>query len=186
MRKTKIICTIGPASGSEDVLKEMILAGMSVARLNFSHSNHAEHLEKINLIKKLREELGMPVAILIDTKGIEIRLGNFGAGRAALKAGDRFTFTTRNIVGTDGMVSVNYPDLCKTVKKGGLILVDDGHCEFRILKVTEEDVECEVLNDGELKDKKSVNLPGTKLDVPFISETDKSDLAFGLEHDADR
>jgi len=185
MRKTKIICTIGPASGSEEMLRKMILAGMNVARLNFSHGSHEDHLEKIKLIKKLRKELGIPVAILIDTKGIEIRLRAFEDGGVSLKTGDRFTFTTRDVTGNQKTGPVDFTGLCKTVKKGGRILVDDGLCEFLILKVTENDVECEVLNDGEIKDNKSVNLPGTKLDVPFISPTDKKDLAFGIEHEAD-
>jgi len=185
MRKTKIICTIGPASGSEDVLRKMILAGMNVARLNFSHGSHADHLEKINTIKKLRREMDIPIAILIDTKGIEIRLRDFEKGSVSLKTGDRFTFTTRDVTGNRETGSVDFPELCKTVKKGSRILVDDGLCEFLVLNVTEEDVECKVLNDGEIKDRKSVNLPGTKLDVPFISPTDEKDLAFGIEHDAD-
>jgi len=185
MRKTKIICTIGPASGNEDVLRKMILAGMNVARLNFSHSTHADHAEKITLIKKLRKELDLPVAILIDTKGIEIRLRAFEGGGVFLKTGDRFTFTTKDIVGNKETGSVDFPELCEVVKKGGRILVDDGLCEFLVLNVTGEGVECEVLNDGEIKDNKSVNLPGARLNVPFLSQTDKEDLIFGIEHGAD-
>jgi len=185
MRKTKIICTIGPASDSESVLKEMMLAGMNVARLNFSHGNHADHAEKINLIKKLRKELGIPVAILADTKGIEIRLRAFENGSVELKTGDRFTFTTKDIVGNKEKGSVDFPQLCESVKEGSRVLVDDGLCEFIVLKVSGEEVECEVQNDAVIKDKKSVNLPGTKLDVPFISETDKADLEFGIAHDVD-
>jgi len=185
MIKTKIICTIGPASGSEDVLRQMILAGMNVARLNFSHSDHADHAEKIKLIKKLRKEMRRPVAILIDTKGIEIRLRTFENGSVSLKTGDRFTFTTKDVVGNGERAAVDFPQLCHTVKEGGRIMVDDGLCEFLILKVTDEDVECEVLNDGEIKDRKSVNLPETKIDMPFLSQADKADLAFGVEHEAD-
>jgi len=185
MRKTKIICTIGPASASEDVLRQMILAGMNVARLNFSHSCHEDHLEKIETIKKLRKELGVPVAILIDTKGIEIRLRSFENGSVSLKTGDRFTFTTRKVIGNEKIVSVDFPKFCQTVKRGGRVLVDDGLCEFRVLKVTDEEVLCEVLNDGIIKDNKSVNLPGAKIDAPFLSKRDKDDLLFGIEHDVD-
>ena len=185
MRKTKIICTIGPASGSEDVMRQMILAGMNVCRLNFSHSNHADHEKKIALIKKLRKELKLPVAILIDTKGIKIRLRAFEKGSVFLKTGNRFIFTTKDVTGNNERASVDYPDLCSTVKEGGRIMVDDGLCEFRILNITDDEVECEVLNDGEIKDGKGVNLPETKIEAPFLSEADKADLVFGIEHDVD-
>ena len=185
MRKTKIICTIGPASGSEETLREMMLAGMNVCRLNLSHSDHDEHAEKIKIIKKLRKELGLPVAILLDTKGIEIRLRTFENGGVLLKKGDRFTFTTKNVIGTSERVSVSFPELCKTVKEGGRIMVDDGLVEFLILKVDEDEVECEIQNDGEIKDRKGVNLPETKIDVPFLSEADKADLEFGVKHDVE-
>ena len=185
MRKTKIICTIGPASESEDIIRQMISAGMNVARLNFSHGSHEEHAKKIAIIKKLREEMNVPVAILADTKGIEIRIGTFENGSVKVKAGDKFTFTTRNIVGNEAIVSVNYDKLCETLKVGNRILVDDGLCEFRVLKVTDEDVECEVVNGDVISDKKGVNLPATKLDVPYMSEADKRDIAFAVEHDVD-
>ena len=185
MRKTKIICTIGPASGTEERLREMMLAGMNVCRLNFSHSDHADHAEKIRLIKKLRKELKMPVAILIDTKGIEIRLRTFENGGVFLKTGDRFTFTTKDVIGNKEKAAVNFPGLCETVKEGGRIMVDDGLVEFRVLKVSADEVDCEVMNDGEIKDRKGVNLPETRIDVPFLSHDDKADLTFGAEHDAD-
>jgi len=185
MRKTKIVCTIGPASMSEDVMRDMMLAGMNICRLNMSHSDHAEHAEKIKMIKKLRKELDLPVAILIDTKGIEIRLRSFENGGVILKAGDRFTFTTKEVIGNSERASVNFPELCETVKEGGSIMVDDGHVEFLILKVGSDEVECEVLNDGEIKDKKGVNLPETRINIPFLSQADKDDLVFGIGQEAD-
>jgi len=185
MRKTKIICTIGPASGSEETLRQMMLAGMNTARLNLSHSNHEEHAEKIRKIRKVRKELGLPVAILIDTKGIEIRLKTFEDGGVTLRTGDRFTFTTRDVAGNKERASVDFLKLCETVKEGGHIMVDDGHVEFLILKVSEDEVECEVLNDGEIRDRKGVNLPETKIDAPFLSQADKDDLEFGIKQEAD-
>ncbi|MCL2003130.1 MAG: pyruvate kinase [Oscillospiraceae bacterium] len=185
MRKTKIVCTIGPASENEETLRQLILSGMNVARLNFSHGTHDEHAQKIQTLKKLRGELGLPVAIMADTKGVEIRIRTFESGSAALTAGAKFTFTTREVPGSESIVSVNYPGLCKSVRPGGRILVDDGLCEFLILSVTETDVECEVVNGGTLKNRKSVNLPGAVLDIPYLSEADKTDIAFGIEHDVD-
>jgi pyruvate kinase len=185
MRKTKIVCTIGPATENEETLRQLILSGMNVARLNFSHGSHSDHAKKIATIKKLRGEMGLPVAILADTKGIEIRIRTFEKDSAALNAGDKFTFTTRNIQGTEQAVSVNFPGLCRSVQPGGRILVDDGLCEFLVLKVGEEDVECEVVNGGLIKNNKSVNLPGAVLDIPYLSEADKTDIAFAIEHDVD-
>jgi pyruvate kinase len=185
MRKTKIVCTIGPASENEKILKQLILSGMNVARLNFSHGTHDEHAKMITTIKKLRGEMGLPVAILADTKGIEIRIRTFEHGGVTLNTGDTFTFTTREVVGNETTVSVNFAGLCRSVEPGSRILVDDGLCEFLVKKVGETEVECEVLNGGVIKNRKSVNIPGAVLDIPYLSESDKTDIAFGIEHDVD-
>ena len=185
MRKTKIICTIGPASESEEKLKELMLAGMNVARFNFSHGSHDEHRRKFERIRKLRDELDLPVATMLDTKGPEIRLKDFENGKCELKAGQSFTLTSREIKGTDKEVSITYKELTKDCKPGMTILLDDGLIELHVESVTDTDIACTVVNGGPISDKKGVNVPGAELSMPYLSEQDRSDIIFGCEQGFD-
>ncbi len=185
MRKTKIICTIGPASESEEKLRELMLAGMNVARFNFSHGSHDEHRRKFERIRKLRDELELPVATMLDTKGPEIRLKDFENGRTELKAGQSFTLTTREVMGSDSEVSVTYKELTRDCKEGMTILLDDGLIELHVEKVTDTDIVCTVVNGGPISDKKGVNVPGAELSMPYLSEQDRSDIIFGCEQGFD-
>ncbi|WP_026518016.1 pyruvate kinase [Butyrivibrio sp. MC2021] len=185
MRKTKIICTIGPASESEEKLREIMLAGMNVARFNFSHGSHEEHKRKYDRIKKLRDELELPVAVMLDTKGPEIRLKDFENHKEELEAGQKFTLTTKDVMGTKDIVSVTYKQLPNDVKSGNTILIDDGLIELKVDEVAGEDVVCTVVNGGPVSDKKGVNLPGAELTMPYLSEQDKSDIIFGCEQGFD-
>ncbi|MDL2310571.1 pyruvate kinase [Peptostreptococcaceae bacterium OttesenSCG-928-C18] len=185
MKKTKVVCTIGPASEDKQILRELMLLGMNVCRLNFSHGNHSEHLVRINNIKEIREELDLPIAIMLDTKGPEIRLGDFEVPQVQLSIGDKFTLTTKDIEGTKDMVSVSYKELPKDVKIGCHILVDDGLVDLKVVDVTETDVITEVQNYGILKSKKGVNVPNTNINLPAITEKDKSDLIFAIENGLD-
>ena len=185
MRKTKIICTIGPASESEDKLKELMLAGMNVARFNFSHGSHDEHRRKFERIRKLRDELDLPVATMLDTKGPEIRLKDFKNGKEMLESGQTFTLTSRDVEGTKDEVSITYKDLTKDCKSGMTILLDDGLIELTVEKVTETDIVCKVMNGGPVSDKKGVNVPGAELTMPYLSEQDRGDIIFGCEQGFD-
>ena len=185
MKKTKIVCTIGPASESFETLKELMSLGMNVCRLNFSHGNHEEHLKRIENIKKAREELKLPVAIMLDTKGPEIRLGDFSVEQIQLSIGDTFTLTTREVLGDQSQVSVSYKDLPKDVHIGGHILIDDGLVNLKIVDITDTDIITEVLNYGILKSRKGVNVPGAKINLPSITEKDYEDLVFGIENGID-
>ena len=185
MKKTKIVCTIGPASESLETLKELMSLGMNVCRLNFSHGNHEEHLKRIENIKKAREELKLPVAIMLDTKGPEIRLGDFSVEQIQLSIGDTFTLTTREVLGDQSQISVSYKDLPKDVHIGGNILIDDGLVNLKIVDVTDTDIVTEVLNYGILKSRKGVNVPGAKINLPSITEKDYEDLVFGIENGID-
>ncbi len=185
MRKTKIICTIGPASSDAKVLEEMCLAGMNVARLNFSHGTHEDYLEKINTIKAVREKLNLPIAILLDTKGPEYRIRSFEGGKVSLKEGDMFTLTTEEILGDATRVSVNYKGLANDLEVGDRILINDGLIELRVESVSDKDIECRVINGGELTDRKSMGFPGKVLKQIYLSEQDKSDILFGIEQGVD-
>ncbi len=185
MRKTKIICTLGPATDDEDVLKELILSGMAVARMNMSHGTHEDHKKRADAVKKLREELDMPVAILLDTKGPEIRTKLFKNGSELLEAGQTFTFTTDEVEGDRERCSITFADLPKDVKRGDRILVDDGLIEMLVTATTKTDIVCEVLNGGKIASHKGINVPGTRLSLPFISEQDRKDIAFAVEQDYD-
>ena len=185
MRKTKIICTIGPASESEDKLREIMLAGMNVARFNFSHGSHEEHKRKYDRIKKLRDELNLPVAVMLDTKGPEIRLKDFENGKVELVAGQKFTLTSRDIMGTQDEVSITYKELTNDCKKGMTILIDDGLIELSVEEVTETDIVCTVVNGGQISNKKGVNVPGAELTMPYLSEQDRGDIEFGCEQGFD-
>lgn len=185
MRKTKIICTMGPATESEQVLRELMIAGMDVARINFSHGTHEEALRKFNLIKKVRAEVGKPVAILLDTKGPEIRLKTFKEGKVHLKKGQRFTLCTGDVEGDENKVSITYADLPKDVTAGTRILIDDGLIELEVLGLNSEEIICEVKNGGPVSDRKGVNVPNVSLSMPYMSEKDRDDILFGIEQDID-
>ena len=185
MRKTKIICTIGPASSSEEVLTQMCEAGMNVARLNFSHGDHEEQLGKIKVINKVRDKMGLPIAIMLDTKGPEYRIGVFKDHKATLEEGQEFTFTVDDIVGDNQKVSVSYKGFAQDLKKGDTILVNNGLVICEVTKVKGNDVITKVIAGGTLSDKKSMNFPGKVLKQAYLSDQDKADLLFGIEHDID-
>ncbi len=180
-RKTKIICTLGPASSTEEKIRELILSGMSVARLNFSHGTHQDHLERVEMIRKVSRELGKPVGILLDTKGPEIRLGTFAKGKVTLEKGQSFTLTTREVVGDETIVSVSYRELPGDIAPDARILLDDGLIELHATQKTDTDILCTVVNGGPISDRKGVNLPGAELSMPYISEKDYDDIRFGVE-----
>ena len=185
MRKTKIICTLGPSTDKEGVLRDLIANGMNVARFNFSHGSHEEHLGRLEKLKALREELGKPVAALLDTKGPEIRLKDFKNGVENLVAGQTFTLTTRDVEGTKEICSITYKDLPQDVAPGGTIMLDDGLIKLQIQTVNDTDIVCTVLNNGKIKNKKGVNVPGVHLSMPYMSQRDKDDIIFGIEQGFD-
>ncbi len=185
IRKTKIVCTIGPACSDEETITQMCLAGMNVARMNFSHNTYKEHGERIALVKKVREKLGMPIAILLDTKGPEYRIKTFKNGKIRLEEGAEFTFTAEDIEGDSNKVSVNYKDLPKELAQGDKILLNNGLLSFEVLSTTKSEVKCKVLIGGELSDRKSMSFPNKTLKQKYLSEQDKQDILFGLQHDID-
>ncbi len=185
MKKTKIVCTLGPSSCTKEVISAMYDAGMNVCRLNFSHGTHEEHAAKIKIIKELREERGIPLPILLDTKGPEFRTGRYENGKITLKSGDEFTFTTEQIIGNEKKVSVNYPYLCEVLKKGDTILLNNGLMSFTVTEVTDKDVKTVVIDGGETRDHKSMFFPNKELKLDFLSEQDKSDILFGIEQGID-
>ena len=186
MRKTKIICTLGPSTDKDNILKELIRSGMDVARFNFSHANHEEHLGRLKKIEKFREELNIPVATLLDTKGPEIRIGDFKDNkRIQLKEGQTFTLTTRPIEGDETQVSISYPNLIYDIDPGTTILIDDGLIEMIVVEMTPTDIICKVKNAGIISNKKGVNVPGIHLSMPFISDKDREDILFGIKHNFD-
>ena len=185
MLKTKIVCTIGPASRSEKVMTEMLKAGMNVARLNFSHGDHESHREVIETFRRVRERLGKPAAIMLDTKGPEVRIGTFKDGKITLKTGDTFILTTEDVEGDSTRVSVTYADLPSQLKVGDRVLIDDGRLELTVKELTDTDVVCVVVTGGTLTNRKGVNIPGVHLDIPYLSERDMADLRFGVEMDVD-
>ena len=185
MRKTKIICTLGPATDDENVMRELILNGMAVARMNMSHGTHEDHKKRADTVKRIRAELDVPVALLLDTKGPEIRTKNFKNGSEILEAGQTFTFTIDDIEGDRNHCAITFANLPKDVKRGDRILVDDGLIEMLVTSTTKKDIVCEVLNGGKIASHKGINVPGTRLSLPFISEQDKKDIAFAVEQDLD-
>ena len=185
MRKTKIVCTIGPASESEEILKGLCNAGMNVARLNFSHSTYDEHLKRIETIKKVRSELGMPIAIMLDTKGPEYRIKTFRKGKITLNDGDNFTFTTEDIIGDETSVSVSYKGFADEVFPGDTILLNNGLLSFEVISVSKPEVLCRVVCGGELSDRKSMSFPGKVMKQEYLSEADKADIKFGVENGVD-
>jgi len=184
-RKTKIICTLGPAAVMGDNLRNIILAGMDVARFNFSHDTHENHLKRFEQLKALREELNLPIATMLDTKGPEIRLGDFASERVTLKADQEFTLTTRDEPGDESHVSISFKDLPKDVSAGTTILIDDGLVELTVLSVSGEDILCRVENGGVISNKKGVNVPNVSLSMPFLSQKDREDIVFGIQNGFD-
>ena len=185
MRKTKIICTLGPAVDSEDMIRTLIRSGMDAARFNFSHGSHPEHLERLSLLKAVRDAMGRPVATILDTKGPEIRIRNFDTKSISLEAGDTFTLTTREEVGDQTHVSVSYPKLHQEVAPGQEILIDDGLVAIRVDEIRGEDIVCTVENGGTLSANKSINIPGVHIHLPALTEKDVADIRFGVENDFD-
>lgn len=185
MKKTKIICTLGPASDTEKVISVMAKAGMNVARINASHGSHEEHAKKIAAVKKVREKLDIPLAVMLDTKGPEFRIGTFEKGRITLAEGDTFAFTTDDVVGNEKRVSVSYKGVCEEMHPGDRILLNNGLMIFEVTEVRAPDVVCRVLVGGEVSDRKSMFFPDKEFRMPYLSAQDKSDLAYGKEQDVD-
>ena len=185
MRKTKIICTIGPASENEEVLSQMFAAGMNVARLNFSHGSHEEHKKKVELIKRVREKMNLPIAIMLDTKGPEYRIRTFKDGKVEVKVGASFTFVADEIEGDETKVSVNYKQLAKDLNVGDRVTANNGMVVFEVTEIAGKDVVCKVITGGTLSNKKSMSFPNKVMSGPYLSEQDKADLLFGIEQDVD-
>ncbi len=185
MRKTKIVCTIGPASESVEILKQLIEEGMNVARLNFSHGNHEEHRARINAIRQAASEAGKSVAILLDTKGPEIRTGDLEVDSVELKDGEVLILTTELIPGNEKRVSITYPSLVNDVKPGNTILIDDGLIGLTVEEIQGQNIICRIHNGGTLKSKKGVNVPGVEINLPGITEKDAKDIEFGIENGVD-
>lgn len=185
MNKTKIICTLGPASNSEEVIGQLLDNGMNVARVNFSHGTHESHGKTIDLFRKVRDSKGMSAAVMLDTKGPEIRLGTFENGSVEIKRDDSFTFTSKDVAGNEEIVSVTFKDLPRQMEKGDYILVDDGMMKFQVLESKGDELLCKALTSGKMSDHKGVNIPDKSLDMEYLSETDKRDLLFGIEKDVD-
>ena len=185
MRKTKIICTLGPATDDENVLRALMLSGMDVARVNFSHQTHEEQKVRVEAVKRIRKELGLPVALLADTKGPEIRIGKFAEPKVELKAGQSFTLTTRDVQGTSEVVSISFAGLPSDVSRGTHILIDDGLIDMVVVSATQTDIVCTVINGGFISANKGINVPGVQLSMPFISSRDRADLRFAVENDFD-
>lgn len=185
MKKTKIVCTIGPSSDSYEVLKALVNEGMNVTRLNFSHGTHPEHKKRIDTIKKLRDDLDEPIAIMLDTKGPEIRIKTFKDGMIRIEQGQDFTLTSEDVEGDGTRVSVTYKDIAKDLKANDRVLIDDGLVEFTVISVDENNVYMKAVNSGELSDRKGVNLPSVKVNLPTLTEKDIEDLIFGIENDVD-
>lgn len=185
VRKTKIVCTLGPSTDRDDVLKQLIEEGMDVARFNFSHGSHAEQLGRLKRLRAIREEMQVPVAALMDTKGPEIRLREFADGYVELKEGQEFTLTTREVTGNEKEVSITYKDLPKDVEPGTHILIDDGLIEMQVTEVTATDIVCHVINGGKVSNKKGVNVPNVELSMPYVSPKDYKDIVFAVKEDFD-
>lgn len=185
MKKTKIICTLGPASSERRIIAELAEAGMDVARLNFSHGTHEDHKKKIDTVRSVREELNIPLPILLDTKGPEFRIGKFKEGRVKIKEGDSFVFTTEDILGDEGSVSVSYKNLCNELSVSDTILLNNGLMIFKVEKIEPPKIICRALCDGELSDRKSMYFPDSTLNIPFLSDEDRKDLLFGIKEGVD-
>ena len=185
LRKTKVICTLGPAVDSEEMIRTLIRTGMDAARFNFSHGDHEEHLQRLNKLKNVRDSMSHPVATILDTKGPEIRIKSFQTKSISLEAGDSFTLTTREVEGTNEIVSVTYPELHQEVAPGQSILIDDGLVALKVETIEGQDIRCSVENGGTLSNNKSINIPGVKIHLPALTEKDIRDIQFGVEQDFD-
>lgn len=185
MRKTKIVCTLGPATDNEDVLRQMMVEGMNVARCNFSHGTYEEHKRRMDTVKKLRKEVAKPIAILLDTKGPEVRVKNFKEGKVTLEEGQLFTLTVEEVEGTKDIVSVTYNRLYEDLEVGMRVLIDDGLIEMKVEKVDKSNIVCRVINGGVVSNHKGVNVPEVDLSMPYISDKDREDILFGIEQDVD-
>ena len=185
MRRTKIICTLGPAVDDPEMIRTLIRTGMDAARFNFSHGSHPEHLERLNMLKSVRDSMGRPVATILDTKGPEIRIKSFGEKSITLEAGDTFTLTTEDVVGNQGWVSVTYPQLHQELSPGQEILIDDGLVAIRVERIEGQNIVCTVENGGTLSANKSINIPGVHIHLPALTEKDVDDIRFGVENDFD-
>ena len=185
MRKTKIICTMGPAVDNEEMLRALMLTGMDAARFNFSHGTHESHLATLNKVRRIRDELGAAVATILDTKGPEIRIKTFENGPVTLREGDKFTLTTRDVPGDAGIVSVTYADLHKELESGCRVLIDDGLIELTVDGIQGQDIACTVRSGGTLSNNKSINIPGVSIHLPSLTEKDRDDLRFAAEQDFD-
>ncbi len=185
MRKTKIICTLGPASTDEATIEAMLKNGMNVARLNFSHGSHENHKKTIEMFRKVRDKLGLPAAVMLDTKGPEIRIRDIENGETELITGERVTLTTRDVLGTSELISVTYEDLPSQLERGNRILVDDGKIMLTVLECSDTDILCSIDDGGILRSKKGINVPYIHLNMPYISKRDESDIRFGIENDVD-
>ena len=182
MKKTKIVCTMGPNTDNREIMRELALNGMDVARFNFSHGDHAEHKHRLEILESVREELGIPIASLLDTKGPEIRTGKLKDGKkVTLKEGDLYTLTTEEIVGDETRGYINYAGLAEDVKPGDRILIDDGLIELHVREVNGTDIVCRIENGGELGEKKGVNVPGVRVKLPALTDKDKEDIRFGVD-----
>ena len=184
-RKTKIICTLGPATDNPEVLRELMLGGMNTARLNFSHGSYEEQSKRIEMVKNLRKELNLPIPILLDTKGPEIRTGTFKDGNVILETGQTFVLTPKEIEGTNEISSISYPRLADDIMPGCRILIDDGLIEMKVVKIEKDDIICEVLNGGPVSNHKSINVPDVNLTMDYISKKDVNDIIFGIENGVD-
>ena len=185
MRRTKIVCTLGPASDDPNIIHALIRGGMNAARFNFSHGSHEEHLTRLNMFTNVRDSMGRPVATILDTKGPEIRIRSFSTKSIELNAGDSFTLTTEDIVGDQSRVSVTYPKLAEEIDIGQQILIDDGLVAIRVERIEGADIHCTVVNGGTLSANKSINIPGAHIHLPALTEKDIDDIRFGVEHDFD-
>ncbi|MDE6847709.1 MAG: pyruvate kinase [Lachnospiraceae bacterium] len=185
MRKTKIVCTLGPATDNEDVLRQMMIEGMNVARCNFSHGAYEDHKKRMDMVRKLRKEVAKPIAILLDTKGPEVRVKNFKEGKVTLEEGQLFTLTAEEVEGTKNIVSVTYNRLYEDLEEGMRVLIDDGLIEMKVEKVDKSNIVCRVINGGVVSNHKGVNVPDVDLSMPYISDKDREDILFGIEQDVD-
>ncbi len=185
MRRTKIVCTLGPASETEEIIRGLALAGMNVARMNFSHNTHESHKARMDAVKKVREELELPIAIMLDTKGPEYRIGIFENGSVTLREGDAFTFTTEAIVGNERIVSVSYPELASELAVGDPILLNNGLLSFTVEEIEGHEIRTRVLHGGVLSDRKSMSFPGRVMSRPYLSDADREDIAFGIGEGVD-
>jgi pyruvate kinase len=185
MRKTKIICTLGPAVDDKKILKELMLRGMDVARINFSHGTLEQHKERVDTFKEVRESVRLPIPLLLDTKGPEIRTGNFEKGEILLNQGDAFTLVNEDIVGNESKATITYKELYKDVKKGSRILINDGLVELEVTDIKNKNIYCKVLNGGTIGDHKGINVPGANIHLPSITEKDVEDIKFGIENEFD-